>query len=77
VVSEALSVSIPPEFGEIFVDPSGNLVAPGGGNTFTPGDVVGDFVSLGIVPEPAGLALLSVFGACTSLLRRRRRQPIF
>ena len=77
VVSEALSVTIPPEFGEIFVDPGGNLVAPGGGNTFTPGDVVGDFVSLGIVPEPAGLALLSVFGACMALLRRRRRQPIF
>lgn len=71
VVSEALSMTIPPEFGEIFVDPNGNLVAPGGGNQFRPGDVVGDFVSLGIVPEPTGL-LLAVIGVSTALVWRRR-----
>jgi hypothetical protein len=70
-VSEATSVTIPPEFGEVFVAPNGNLVPPGGGNLFTPGNVVGDFVSVRIVPEPVGMALVLIAASATLLMRRR------
>jgi hypothetical protein len=72
-VSEALSVTIPPEFGEVFVAPNGNLVPAGGGNSFMPGNIIGDSVSVRIVPEPAGLALVLIATSGTLLIRRRPR----
>lgn len=71
VVSEARSVTTPPEFGEVFVAPDGSLIDPGGGNTFDRGDAGDSFVSLSIVPEPTGLIIAAV-GAIAALFLRWR-----
>lgn len=70
-VSEALSITGDPSMGSFFVEFDGTPAPPGINNSFVPGDVMGDFVFLGIVPEPTGLGL-GLIGACAMLSLRRR-----
>jgi hypothetical protein len=71
-VSEALSITSEPPTGSGFFTLAGEPADPSIDNRFTPGgDIGATFVSVGIVPEPAGL-ILAVMGGWIALLLRRR-----